>query len=173
VMVESCDGVHIVESVATHSGFVHSIPGLPTRIYSALAQKEFGQPAQSSHRVRSGVFAGTHQFRTASKSASGTVTAVISPNRSSRLRCAGSRASVLIRSPLGRSNFDGAATTQSMSAPANAQPESRRPSLVAPSSAAGSISLGSRRDRTPSRPFKRTRFYIHGMRHYRKRMYDR
>jgi len=61
------------------------------------------------------VFVGPDLARTRSRAASyaavGTAIATISPSRSNRARCSASFASVFTRSPEGRCNFDGAATT--------------------------------------------------------------
>ena len=64
------------------------------------------------HQIPAAVLAGPHQITGCFLLQLGIVTAVICPRCSSRAKCAASRASVLTRSPAGRINFDGAATSQ-------------------------------------------------------------
>ena len=102
-------GVTVVDALPT--GHVSCNRSKACLIHSALAQQQFGnqcrtriRPARASSRART-------RSRTASTSHSGTVTAVISPKRSSRVSCAPSRASAWAPSPPGLTSFDRAATT--------------------------------------------------------------
>ena len=109
-------------------------------------------------------------------SRSGTRTAVISPNRSSRARCAASRASVLTRSPAGRCSFDGAATTHSIPASliALANPEAGRTRLEANPHRGSQLTQPAQHlvmSRTQPRPRDLAGFLVDGMRHDRKRMH--
>ena len=84
----------------------HVQGGPPSR--PALSQKPFRQPVSHPHQVRAGILAGPHQIPHGLDVRARAPYRVISPSRSSRARCAASRASVLIRSPAGRCSFDGA-----------------------------------------------------------------
>ncbi len=130
-MVEGCRGVGIVETLSTQPGFVHPVPGLPTRIHPAVAQQQFGQPVPNPHQIRAGIFAGPDQIAHRlhlglGHGDRGDLTQAQQPGQMRGITGIG-----LDPIPAGRINFDGAATTQSISASANAR---ARPNPVGPAS---------------------------------------
>jgi hypothetical protein len=110
VAIEGRRGVTVVDALPTGHVSCNRSKGCPLNTLG-LGAAAVWQPVPYSHQAGAGIFAGRTRSRTASTSHSGTVTAVISPKRSSRVSCAPSRASALAPSPPGLTNFDRAATT--------------------------------------------------------------
>lgn len=100
----------MVEALRPQPAVMDTDPGVPAGVDDALPQQHLRQPVPGPHQVTTDVLTGTRS-RAASCPALGTVTSGISPIFNSRAKSSASRASAFTRSPDGRCNFDGAATT--------------------------------------------------------------